>query len=158
MTGIVLPPRLSPPSMAPTMSASSMPPSSGQSFAETLLALLDRALVSASETPDDRFAAGTMRPSVEQFDARGFFEDRALADRRNQQLPAMGLSSDAPGPFEPPAAGVQLPAGVQPALSNWQVGTVAAPVLSAMPTIEAGSALAMEGAVAMPSATAGVLQ
>lgn len=78
----------------------------GASFADTLLTLLDRALVETPGQPDDRFAAGTMRSSVEMFDERGFFEDRAPTDQHQPESPLASDSTAPPGvppPAFPPA-------------------------------------------------------
>jgi len=77
-------------------------PASGASFADTLVTLLDRALIEQPGGPPARFAAGTMRGSVEQFNARGFFEDRAPTDRRDPLLASEPGQIDVPQPPLPP--------------------------------------------------------
>lgn len=98
-----------PPAVGPMAPANGAPATaaSGGSFADTLLALVDRAIVEAPGAPDDRFASGTMRSAVEAFNQRGFFEDRAATDPRD---PAASLASESPGvpeggpqPASPPA-------------------------------------------------------
>lgn len=84
---------------------------SGASFADTLVTLVDRALVEQSGRPPARFAAGTMRGSVERFNERGFFEDRAATARHD---PALASESDQPGVPQPPVP----PPGALPVLAS----------------------------------------
>jgi hypothetical protein len=86
-------------------------PASGASFAHTLVTLLDRALAELPDRPPARFAAGTMRGSVERFNERGFFEDRAATARHD---PALASESDQPGAPQPPVP----PPGVLPVLAS----------------------------------------
>jgi hypothetical protein len=86
-------------------------PASGASFADTLVTLLDRALVELPDRPPARFAAGTMRGSVERFNERGFFEDRAATA---WQDPLLASAPDQAGASQPPAP----PPGALPVLAS----------------------------------------
>ncbi len=94
-----------PPAVGPMTPASGTPAAtaSGGSFADTLLALLDRAIVEAPGAPEGRFASGTMRSSVEPFNQRGFFEDRAATDPRDPGASLASGPGGVPQPASPPA-------------------------------------------------------
>ena len=102
-----------PPAAEPVSSGSGAPASgaAGGSFADTLLAVLDRAIADTPGASADRFASGTMRSSVERFNERGFFEDRATSD------PGASLASGsgaAPGGVPQPAS----PTAMHPLLQS----------------------------------------
>lgn len=86
-------------------------PAAGVSFADTLVTLLDRALTEQPGQPPARFASGTMRTSVERFDERGFFEDRAAT---GQGDPLLASDSDQPAAALPPVP----PPGALPVLAS----------------------------------------
>lgn len=86
-------------------------PAAGVSFGDTLLTLLGRALVETPGEPRPRFAAGTMRSSVEMFNERGFFEDRAPTDLRDTLLAS---DPDQPGTPQQPSP----PVGALPVLAS----------------------------------------
>jgi hypothetical protein len=107
--------------------------SAGASFADTLLALLDRALVETPGQPEDRFAGGTMKSSVEVFDEHGFFEDRAPTDRQEPESPL------ASGPAAAPVS--QLPFRAASALFPLQSASTNPPVtVTPEPPLQVGRA------------------
>jgi hypothetical protein len=83
-------------------------PAAGASFGDTLLTLLGRALVETPGEPRARFAAGTMRSSVEMFNERGFFEDRAPTDPRDSLLASDPDQPGAPQPTFPPLGALPI--------------------------------------------------
>jgi len=95
-----------PPTVEPLSSATGSPAGTASgSFADTLLAVLDRAIADTPGALADRFASGTMRSSVERFNERGFFEDRLASDPRDSG-PSLASGSGAvpgvPQPTSPP--------------------------------------------------------
>jgi len=136
-------------------------PASGASFADRLVTLVDRALVEQPGRPSARFAAGTMRASVEPFNERGFFEDRAATARHDPALASEpGQPGVPPPPLPPPGAlpvlasdpsrAPELPSGTPPGPAV-PSGLASDPVLSGQLTIGRSAAVAPF----RPGATAG---
>ena len=128
-------------------------PASGASFADTLVTLIDRALLEQPRQPSGRFAAGTMPASVERFNEHGFFEDRAATARHD---PALASEQDQPGVPQPqvpppgalpmlasdPSRAPEPPSGTQPG-SGASSGLASDPALDGQLTIGGSSAAAM---------------
>ncbi len=159
----ILPGRPGPFAAAASHASGAPGPASGASFAETLVTLLDRALIEQPGRPPARFASGTMRGSVERFNERGFFEDRAPAERRDPLLASESGQPNAPQAASPPLAALHVLASdpsrapeMDP-LPGSQPGTAASSVLASDPVLgdqlpTGGSA---PGAPLPPGAAAG---
>lgn len=135
-------------------------PASGASFADTLVTLLDRALLEQPGQPPARFAAGTMPASVERFNEHGFFEDRAATARHD---PALASEQDQPGvpqPQVPPPGALPVLASdpsQAPVLSpEPQSGSGAPSGLASNPALDGQLAIGGSSAAAMPPSGAAV--
>lgn len=135
-------------------------PASGASFADTLVTLVDRALVEQSGRPPARFAAGTMRCSVERFNERGFFEDRAATARHD---PALASEQDQPGvpqPQVPPSGALPVlasdPSRAPVLSSGRQSGSGASSGLASDPALDGQLTIGGSSAAAMPPSGAAV--
>lgn len=131
----------------------------GVSFADTLLAVLDRALVETPGQKEDRFAEGTMRSSVEMFNERGFFEDRAPTEQHEPESPLASDSIEMPGvppPTFPPGEALPLLQSDPTHIPVIVPPEVSPPVAVTTPTL--ASELAVDGQVAIAGPTPVSLQ